>query len=415
MVEFIGRAEELAELQQLLTKRTASLVTLQGRRRIGKSRLVEEFAKRNGRFYSFSGIPPTPATTAQSQRDEFAGQLSQQTGLPEVTADDWSKLFLLLAEKVKTGSCIILFDEISWMGSEDPDFLGKLKNAWDLHFKKNPHLILVLCGSVSSWIEKNIISSTGFLGRPSLYMTLQELPLKDCKLFWGKLKKLISAYEKFKILAVTGGVPRYLELINPKLAAEENIRRLCFIKEGALVNEFEHIFSDIFGKRSKIYKKIIERLVKGAESAEELAKEVGLTRTGTFSEYLLDLVLGGFIARDFTWDIKTGEVSKLSYFRLKDNYVRFYLKYILPNKAKIDKGLFKNVSLNSLPGWETIMGLQFENLVVNNHHEIIQLLGLRPEDIVFANPFFQRKTARQKGCQIDYLIQTKFQCVYVAK
>ena len=52
---------------------------------------------------------------------------------------------------------------------------------------------------------------------------------------------------------------------------------------------------------------------------------------------------------------------------------------------------------------------------MNNHHEIIQLLGLRPEDIIFANPFFQRKTARQKGCQIDYLIQTKFHCVYVCE
>jgi len=161
MNNFIGRIDELRELKDLLNKNTASLVILKGRRRIGKSRLIEEFAKKEV-FYFFSGIPATEKTTKQSQLDEFSRQLSAQTGLPEIQADDWSKLFLLLAEKVKRGRVVILFDEISWMGSKDPDFLGKLKNAWDLHFKKNSRLLLVLCGSVSSWIEKNIINNTGF-------------------------------------------------------------------------------------------------------------------------------------------------------------------------------------------------------------------------------------------------------------
>jgi hypothetical protein len=101
------------------------------------------------------------------------------------------------------------------MGSLDPTFLGKLKNAWDLQFSNNSKLILILCGSVSSWIEKNIIKSTGFLGRPSLYLTLEALPLSDCDHFWDGKGHGISIYEKLKILSVTGGVPRYLELINP--------------------------------------------------------------------------------------------------------------------------------------------------------------------------------------------------------
>lgn len=129
-IPFIGRAEELSALKRFLRKKTASLIVVKGRRRIGKSRLIEEFAK-DFTFYSFAGLAPTEETTAQSQRDEFARQLSEQTGLPEVKADDWSKLFLLLFEKIKRGRIILLFDEISWMGSEDPDFLGKIKNAWD--------------------------------------------------------------------------------------------------------------------------------------------------------------------------------------------------------------------------------------------------------------------------------------------
>lgn len=414
MTPFIGRADELKKLHNLFDKQTASLVILQGRRRIGKSRLIAEFAK-GKTFYHFSGIPPTAETTKQSQLDEFARQLHLQTGLPEIQADDWSKLFILLAEKAKQGRIIILFDEISWMGSKDFDFLGKLKNAWDLYFSKNPKLILVLCGSVSSWIEKNIVKSTGFMGRPSLYMTLGELSLSECNQFWDKQGKNISAFEKLKFLAVTGGVPRYLELMNPKLSAEENIKQLCFSKDGPLLNEFEHIFSDIFSSRSKIYKSIVERLVRGPAVADKLAQELGLSRTGTFDEYLNDLALGGFIARDYTWHIHTGKTAKLSQYRLKDNYVRFYLKYILPNKVKIEKARYSDIALTSLPAWETIMGLQFENLVINNYKSIIHLLDIKAEEVIADNPFFQRPTLRQSGCQIDYLIQTKFDTVYVCE
>ncbi len=411
---FIGRKEELQIFQQLLNKRSASLVIVKGRRRIGKSRLIKEFAK-DFQFYTFSGLPPTAGITAQSQRDEFSRQLGENLGMPGIKMQDWGDLFTLLAKQVQKNRVIILFDEISWMGSSDPTFLGKLKNAWDMKLSQNPKLILILCGSVSSWIEKNIINSTGFLGRPSMYLTLDELPLVDCNQFWKKKGRGVSAYEKLKILSVTGGIPRYLELIDPKHSAEENIKQLCFVKYGALVNEFEHIFTDIFLNRTELYKNIIEQLAMGDADQETLAARVGLARSGMLSEYLNDLVLCGFISRNFTWHINTGKISKLSSYRLCDNYLRFYLKYILPNKAKIEKGIFTARTLTALPGWDTIMGLQFENLVLNNHRGITKILGIHPEDIVFHNPFFQRGTNRQLGCQIDFLIQTRFHSVYVCE
>ncbi|MBS0358772.1 MAG: AAA family ATPase [Proteobacteria bacterium] len=404
---FIGREEELEALEKLLKKNSASLVVVRGRRRIGKSRLIEEFAK-NHTFYSFAGILPTPETTEQSQRDEFASQLSIQTGLPEVKADDWNKLFSLLAEKTKQGRIIILFDEISWMGSEDPDFLGKLKNAWDLYFKKNPKLILVLCGSASVWIEENILSSTGFVGRISYRLTLEELPLSVCNEFWSTAGKHISSYEKLKILSVTGGVPRYLEEIKPKLNAEENIKDLCFLKGGPLVNEFNEIFSDLFSKSSRTYKRIIEVLANGALEIKDICKNLKIKRTGFVSKQLDNLIKSGFITRDYTWEFDSGETSRLSHFRLSDNYLRFYLKYIDKHKLKIENNEFAFKSLITLPAWETIMGLQFENLVLKNRYYIKKLLKINSADIVSDNPFFQRKTERLAGCQIDYLIQTKF-------
>ena len=146
-----------------------------------------------------------------------------------------------------------------------------------------------------------------------------------------------------------------------------------------------------------------------------MLKNLNISLTGELGESLNDLLLAGFIARDYTWQIKTGQIFKYSHYRLKDNYLRFYLKYILSNKPKIREKYFPEKTLTSLPGWDVIMGLQFENLVVNNHAEVIKMLGINTNDLVFDNPFYQKPTNRQKGCQIDYLIQTRFNTVYICE
>ena len=330
-------------------------------------------------------------------------------------AEDWNELFWLLADKVTRGNVIILLDEISWMGSMDPYFLGKLKNAWDQHYKKNPKLLLILCGSASSWIEKNILSSSGFLGRVSHTLTLDELPLKDCRQFWGKQAANVSAQEKLKVLAVTGGIPRYLEEIDPTLSAEDNIRNLCFTKGALLVDEFEHIFSNIFLRNSDVYKRLVKLLATGAKEFSEICKVLNKETSGRLLEYLEELTLSGFLKRDYTWHVKNGMDAKLSKFRLSDNYLRFYLKYIDRYKTKINRSSFDFKSLAALPNWYSMIGFQFENLVLNNRQYIWDNLGIKPADIVSENPFFQHKISRQPGCQIDYLIQTKFSTLYVCE
>lgn len=410
---FVGRKEELNNLESLTHKKAASLVVVRGRRRIGKSRLVEEFAK-NYRFLKFAGLPPTSNTTAQSERDAFSKQLARNN-LPVVKADDWTDLFTFLAKDTRTGKIVILFDEISWMGSKDPDFLGKLKNAWDMEFKTNPELILVLCGSVSAWIEENILRSTGFMGRLSLVLDLNELTVPECNKLLMEIGFRGNAYEKFKILSVTGGIPRYLEEVKSDRLADENIKNLCFSKEGALFREFQEIFLDIFARRSGIYKNIIESLVSGDKEFSEILSDNSLYKSGRASGYLNDLVLSGFIKRDYTWNIKGGKVSSLSHYRLADNYLRFYLKYIDKNKNKIECGHFNGVPLSVLPGFESIMGLQFENLVLNNRIFIWERLHIYPSDIVTNNPYFQRPQVRKKGCQIDFLIQTRTNVLYACE
>ena len=414
MSNFIGRKHELKLLEALFQKQSASLVTIKGRRRIGKSRLVEEFAK-GKKFLRFSGVPPVEGVTEQTQRDIFAQQLSANINMPSFTASSWSNLFTLLARSVATGQYVILFDEISWMGSKDPTFLGQLKNAWDMELSQNPELVIILCGSVSTWIEKNIIKSTAFFGRISLYLTVTELSLSESNEFLNMQGFRGSVYEKFKILSVIGGVPWYLEQIQSKLNADDNIYHLCLTKSGLLLNEFDLIFHDLFGSKGLIYKKIIEFLADGPMELNDIAKAAHYPQSGALSTYLENLIVSAFISRDFTWSIKDGKFARLSQFRLSDNYMRFYLKYISPNKPKILAGRFEDIALSSLPEWSAVMELQFENLVLKNRNTIIELLGIKGQDIVADNPFFQRKTIKQKGCQIDYLIQTRFNTMFACE
>lgn len=409
-VKFIGRERELGILNQLLEKKIAHLVVIRGRRRIGKSRLAEHFGKKFPKTLIFSGLAPQEGVTAAMQRQDFAQQLADSLQVARPNSEDWGSLFRTLFKFVEKEPILLVFDEITWMGNKDPTFLGKLKTAWDLHFKKNNRLFLILSGSISSWIEKNILASTGFLGRISLDLVLKPLPLSDCSEFWGRYRDKVSAYEKFKILSITGGIPRYLEEINPKQSAEENIRQLCFQPEGLLFREFDNTFADLFSRRSASYQAIVSQLIQGPRSLTEICQALGVKKAGVFSHYLSDLITAGFISRDYTWQLKDGKRSKLSQYRLSDNYTRFYLKFIAPNRERIESG-----TLTKLPSWASIQGLQFENLVLGQRRTVWELLKIDPNEIVFDNPYFQKRTKSHAGCQIDYLIQTRFGTLYLCE
>lgn len=405
---FIGRERELNLLKGLLRKNGSSLAIVRGRRRIGKSTLIEKFGGTAERFLEFQGLPPREGITQLDQLRTFSEQLARQTGLPVMGFEGWPQALALLANQVHDEQTVILFDEISWFAGNEKDFAGNLKIAWDTEFKKKKQVVLVLCGSVSSWIDQNILNNTGFVGRISLQIDLQPLSLYYCNLFWGKSTARISSLEKLKILSVTGGVPRYLEEIDTTESAEATIKRLCFEPEGMLFLEFDQIFSAIFTRRAGAYAEILRILSSGSHGLTEIAKESGNERSGHLSSYLADLELSGFIRKDTVYIPGNARKTRLQRYRLADNYTRFYLRYIENKHNTIKQGLYKrHTSLASIIRWDVILGLQFENLVLDNIQTLFPLLHIEPATIMSAAPYFQRKTLRHKACQIDLLIQTK--------
>jgi AAA+ ATPase superfamily predicted ATPase len=414
-MKLIGRDREFETLARLFKKSSSSLVAVTGRRRIGKSRLIQEFGKAAPAYFEVQGLAPDKSMTNQMQIDYFVKQMNLKFSKKTKPCTSWQEVFHYLAKQIsETKKTVLFLDEISWMGRYDRLFPAVLKSAWDTEFKKKKNLVFVICGSVSSWIEDNILNTTDFLGRFSCVMNIEEIPLPQLPLFFGSYRKRLSTRDLIELFALTGGVPRYLEEVNPQLSVRENIHNLCFRKEGLFVSEFDKIFNDIFEAKMKTYKKIVMGLVTGRKTFDQVCKLLNQSRSGSVTKYLKDLVLSGFVAEDIIYS--QGKAHKTKYYRLKDNYVRFYLKYLEPQKNNIQKGLFEYSQFSVLKNWSIIFGFQFENLILANTNLILKQLKINPQDVLSAGPYLQKKNSKNKGgCQIDLLIETKFHTCYVCE
>ncbi|MDX2050061.1 MAG: ATP-binding protein [Rickettsiaceae bacterium] len=410
---FIGRKAELERLKALYKKQTSSLVVVSGRRRIGKSRLIGEFAKISNAqtFWSFAGLAPEDGISAGQQRDNFARQLALMLKIPPMTFLDWSDAFEHLSLHIKPGD-IILLDEISWMGSKDPSFIPKLKAWWD---KQTMHVLLVFCGSVSTWIEENILKSTAFFGRINLTISLEPLSIPESAELLRTLGMQLSHYDMYKLLSIVGGVPWYLEQFNPGMTADDNIKQLAFERNGLLVTEFDRIFHDLFNRKGFTYKKILDSLKDGARTLSEIRQSIEFAHSGTLSQMMDHLIVAGFVVKQSLWSFKTAQPLKQSLYRISDPYMRFYLKVIEPNLGAILDGGFDQVPLSTSLGFETHMGLQLEALLLQNRPLLLEKLGISPVDIVRQGPYRQTKTTTQQGCQIDYLAQSKTNSLFICE
>ena len=407
---FLGRERELESLRLLLQKPTSSLVACRGRRRIGKSTLFKEFARRNKtELILIEGLGPRKGQTNADQLRNFGERLCAQTKGAHVIPSSWMEAFHLLGERINDHrKTVVLLDEISWMGRHEPDFPGFLKNGWDDFLKRHDNLILVLCGSVSAWIQENLLESATFGGRFSRSIVLKELPLDLCVKFWRGREKRLASREIVDVLSVTGGVPRYLEEIDPSLSADENIARMCFAEDGPLFKDFNAIFSEVFGSTTLVKADILRRLAEsGSATCSEIAERLGVERGGSLTRNLAELYEAGFVSRDDNINPATGRKAKESRYRVCDNYARFYLKYIEPHEDEIRGGRYGFGSLAELRGWESDKGFQFENLVANHAMALIPHLHLEGTTIRSAAPFVLKgKRGEKRGVQIDLLIQT---------
>lgn len=405
---FVGRKSELEALATLWKRKGASLVTCRGRRRIGKSTLIAEFARRSGaRFLALEGKALGDGTGNGEQLESFREQLEAVSGKAVPMPESWLQAFHALDQAIDGRRTVVLLDEISWMGKYARGFAGDLKIAWDRFFKRHDRLVMVLCGSVSTWISDNILKNTGFVGRRALDLVVGELALADCVKFWGKAAGRVAAREILDVLSVAGGVPKYLEEIDVSLSADESLRRMCFLPEGILAGDFDEMFADVFGEEATEKRRILGALAGGDMTASQLSAATGMANNGHLSKSLEDLETAGFAASERGLNPATGRRAQEVQWRLADNYARFFLRYVEPNLETIRKGRFALATMEQLDGWDAMLGLQLENLVLNHLAEFLPALGLGRALVLSAAPYRKKADAHGPGCQIDLLLQTR--------
>ncbi|MBP5543490.1 MAG: winged helix-turn-helix transcriptional regulator [Kiritimatiellae bacterium] len=177
--------------------------------------------------------------------------------------------------------------------------------------------------------------------------------------------------------------------------------------EGYLFEDFEDIFSKVFGRAAQRKRRLLSILADGPKTVSGVASRLGVDRSGTLAEELKELDTAGFVTTDKGLNPETGRPALEVRYRIKDCYTRFYLHYVEPVRERVEKGLFSLSSPESMPGWDAMLGLQFETLVLNNFQELLPLMGLAHANILSAGPYV-RRGRRGEGCQMDLLVQTEF-------
>ena len=391
----VGRYYESNPLKASLKSESSELIAIYGRRRVGKTFLVRNVYEKHIRF-EVTGLY---GGGQDKQLDLFFDELKKVS--TKFKEDDrptnWKGAFELLKLHLNSlrskGKKVIFIDEMPWLDTHKSDFRMYLGHFWNTYCEKRNDIIIVLCGSAASYMVQNVISNKGSLHARLTYklhikpFTLHETKefLKHKNINWGN-------YHILHLYIAIGGVPHYLNKVIKGESVVQTIQRLCFDSNGDLVNEFDEIFESLFSHSTSHINivKALGSLGKGI-SRDELIKKAKHAGGGAFTRALEELIASGFVTKYPAFDKK----NKKMRYRLTDEYSKFYLKYIEPNKNQGDhfwKTLFQQQSYIS---WA---GFNFETICLKHVAQIKKALKIQGIHSV-------NSSWSAEGAQIDLVIK----------
>jgi hypothetical protein len=396
---FVGRKLEVSELEMLYANEGSQLGVLFGRRRVGKTRLLEEFATHQKGSLFFE------AQEDISLRDQIRHaqlQLSKQqndAAIANVPFQTWGHFFDKLTEiieKKRSTKMLIILDELQWMASGKSTLISQLKYYWDKNWSKK-NVMLVLCGSMATFMVEKVIRSKALYGRIDFNFQIKPLHPNETHLLLNSSR---SDIESLTYQLIIGRIPKYYEWINRKKSLEWNINNLCFTSNGLLVKDFEKTFYKQF-KGGSHYHKIIDVLAAGPLTFKEISDKAQLPTGGGLKSYLNNLEMADVIRSQSSID--KSFTSKMKKYYAVDEFLCFYKKYIEPNLEIINKNETRDLfSKIVTPVWLPWLGLAFERFCGNNAEYLSEKMGLK-DQLVTYGPFSQRGTKTKIGFQIDMI------------
>jgi AAA+ ATPase superfamily predicted ATPase len=405
----LGRQKELKLLERFYQSKRGELIVIYGRRRVGKSCLIKNFINKKKNCYFFEGLEKQHQ---QKQIENFISSLSKQFSdpyLPDMNFDSWHKVFNYITDKItsRKRKVVLVFDEIQWIATGHDELISLIKYYWDNYWCEQ-NTMLILCGSIASFMVKKIIHSKALYGRISQEILLHGLNPYEAL---GFFKNKRSLEEILKYYLVFGGIPKYLELIDLSLSFNQNMNKLCFTKDSFMLNEPEKIFYSQF-RESRLYLKIAKALANQSLSLVELGKKLNKEKSGSLKQYLSNLEDAQIISQYISFDSKHN--TKFKKYKLTDELLCFAYKYIEPykneikNNPNISTKLFEKVCEKH---WNPWLGLAFERFIMRNGYYVAERLGLASEIIGFY-PLFGRS---DKHFQIDLIYKRSDQITSVCE
>ncbi len=404
--QFIGRLAEKEILQKALLSNEAEMVSVIGRRRIGKTYLIKSVYKEQIVF-ELTGVKNAPLEE-QLGNFTYSLQLASGNALILKPFNDWMEAFFVLInylQKLPTNQKhVVFFDEVPWFSTNKSDFIRGLSFFWN-SWAVNQNIVVVICGSSASWMIQKIVNDKGGLhNRITRRLFLKPFTLSETELFLKSRDIHLNRYHILQLFMAMGGIPHYLKEIDAGKSATQNIDDICFSESGLLRDEFSNLFSSLFDD-SFNHIAVIRALAKTRQGIDRntLISSAKVSNGGTLTLVLEELQQSGFIDLYGSF----GKKSKNTLYRLTDEYTLFYLQFI-ENQSTFEKGTW--LELSQTQEYKTWCGYAFESICLKHIQQIKKALSIGGVYSI-ASSFSKKGNETEKGTQIDLVLDRNDQVI----
>lgn len=405
MATIIGRKQEIQELRQLYNSTEAEMAVVYGRRRVGKTFLVNHTFASEGFTFKLTGLYKAKLKT---QLENFAFAIREYANdetikKPESWMQAFAQLKTLLTNRRSGKKQIVFFDELPWLDTKGSQFLKAFEWFWNSWGNAQDDLLFIICGSATNWIINKLFKQKGGLyNRANSKIYLHPFTLAETEQYLQHQGIEWQRYDIAQIYMIMGGIPYYLKQLEPSRTLTDNIDNCFFKTNGKLWDEFDNLYQTLFD-HSELYLRIVEALA---------SKRIGLTRkeilsltrlhdNGTVTQALRDLNKCGFVEIYSFFNNKT----KNQIYQLSDFYTLFYLKFIKTNYGQ-DRHFWTHMLDN--PQKNVWLGYTFELLVKNHIEQVKRALGIGSVLTRQSGWFIQNDNSSEStGAQIDLIIDRR--------
>lgn len=408
--KLVARHRECNELEKCMNSDKSEFVIICGRRRIGKTYLIDKFFE--GRF-DFKYVGGHNLRTREQLRN-FAKALKKYSGKKHDEFADWFEAFDALEEYLESLPAdrkkVIFIDEMPWMDSKRSNFLSALENFWNGWANGQYNIVLVATGSATSWMVDKLIKNRGGLhNRITRRLYLSPFTLKEMEEYLKRRRTTWGRYEMLQCYMVTGGIPYYLDLIEPRESLAKNIDRLCYADDGALRKEFDELYNAVF-PTADTYITVVRALSthKNGLTRREIGKATGLTGAN-LTRIIDNLEKCNFIGRRAQFGNKKNDAI----YRLIDFYTLFYFKFIEKNLTLDCTWWSHHLDSSGIAAWQ---GLTFEIICMEHHQQIKEALGISGiATSVSTWRCYPDEKDELPGAQIDMIIERADRMIHLCE